>query len=753
VAQDRIRYEEALNKGHSFSWDQRWPEAIAAFEVAAQELPQEPAPHAGLGMVYMELGQYQKALDSYMKAARYSKGDIIHLQPIAELQERLGLSNEAGHTYQAIGEIQLRLKKNDEAMASWLRATSLSTNALLAHQRLAAAYQRQGHTLNAVQEYLAMARILQGQGQHSRAMEVCQTALRLDPRNVEVLTAVEFLQHGQPLPTPTTVAASLPTTGPLMPFEEKSRRSRGQAGTGTPVQEAQRKAQALLAEVVFSDSDDDAAAGNGLGRFERDALISQGLDFQTRGLLDKAIGCYEQAIVGGFEHVAAHFNLGTLLLEQKRLEDAIRAFQIAIKEPTFQLASHLALGQVYQLRGRVEKALEHFITALKLADLSTVSRDRADQVKGLYDALSETLLVKGNPQQAISFMNSLLAFLDDNDWHEKVKKARARLDNLSGGQTKILGDILMAGSHHVLESLHLGQEYARRGFYSTAIEETYRAIQLSPDYLPAHQQLADLLAQQQRREAAVTKYSVIGDTYHVRGDTDGAVFAYEQAAELAPLDLRIRGRLIELLQLQGHVDRSLEHAAAMGETYYQLAQVDKARQTYQEALKLAAQGDPAKKWRTRLLRLIADIDIQRFDWRHALSTYQELHKEDPTDQPTTLALVDLYYKVGHAAAGLRELDRFLIYLVKNGRSSQVESILTELIQQRPTDAGLVERLAGLYRQRKQLDKAIKLLDQLGEAQLNAGETAQAIKTIEKLLTLNPPNHTDYQQLLTELRNQ
>lgn len=754
VAQDRVRYEEALNNGHSYSWDQRWPEAIAAFEMAAQELPQEPAPQAGLGMVYMELGQYQKALDSYIKAARYSKGDIIHLQPIAELQERLGMRDEAGQTYQAIGEIQLRLKRNDEAMASWLRATSLSATALLAHQRLAAAYQRQGHTLNALQEYLAMARILQEQGQPGRAMEACQTALRLDPRNVEVLTAVEFLQHGQPLPAPTTLPAPLPTTGPLMPFEvESSRRGNGQGGKNGPLQEAQRKALALLAEVVFSDGDEENGSGHGLGKFERDALISQGLDYQTRGLLDKAISCYEQATVGGFEHVAAHFNLGTLLLEEKRLEDAIREFQIAIKERTFQLASNLGLGQVYQLRGRVEKALEHFIAALKLADLGTVSRDRAGQLTDLYSNLTEALLVKGNPQQAISFTNSLLAFLDVDDWQEKVKKARVRLDNLSGGQTKILGDILLAGSHHVLESLHLGQEYAGRGFYSTAIEETYRAIQLSPDYLPAHQQLADLLAQQQRREAAVTKYAVIGDTYRVRGDADGAVFAYERAAELAPLDLKIRSRLIELLQSQGDIDRSLGHAVSMGETYYQLAQVDKARQTYNEALKLAAQGAPENKWRRRLLRLIADIDLQRFDWRHALSAYQELHKEDPTDQRTTLTLVDLYYKVGHPALGLRELDRFLIYLVKNGRSSQVESILNEMIQQRPTDAGLVERLAGLYRQRKQLDKAIKLLDQLGEAQLNAGETAQAAKTIEKLLTLNPPNHADYQQLLADLKNQ
>jgi tetratricopeptide (TPR) repeat protein len=191
----------------------------------------------------------------------------------------------------------------------------------------------------------------------------------------------------------------------------------------------------------------------------------------------------------------------------------------------------------------------------------------------------------------------------------------------------------------------------------------------------------------------------------------------------------------------------------MGDAYYQLAQVDKARESYQEALKLAPRGAPEKKWRVRLLRLIADIDVQRFDWRHALAAFQELRKEDPTDERTAITLVDLYYKVGQADNGLRELDRYLIHLVKSGRGAKVEGIINDMIQQRPTDPGPVDRLLRLHMQRKQVDKAIKLLDQLGEAQLNAGETTKAVQTIERLITLNPPNLADYQQLLIELKKQ
>jgi tetratricopeptide (TPR) repeat protein len=756
VAQDRNRYEEALNKGHSYIWDQQWPEAIQAFETAAKEFPQEPAPYAGLGMVYAELGQFRKALDSYKTAARHSQGDIIHLKPIAELQEQLGMLPQAGQTHQAIGEIQLRLQKIDEAVTHWLRATRLDSHALLAHQRLAAVYQRQGQIPNAVHEYLAAARILQEQGQHDKAMEACQTALRLDPRHSEALTAVEFLQHGQTLPAPAELAAPLPASAPPSSLVDSSW-SDGEAkeGSSSPVQDAQRMAMEQLAEVIFDDSDDDEETDfrGGLNKLERDALITQALDYQTRGMTNEAISAYERAIAGGITGAAAHFNLGLLLQEKMRFEDAIGEFEISVRDQHYRLASHFALGESYRGRGRIEKAIEHFITALKIVDLGTVQHDQADRLIELYENLADSLLTKGESEQAIGFTNSLVEFLSHKGWEDKVKEARVRLDTLSGGRTMILGDILTAGSQYVLESLYLGQEYARRGFYSSAIEETYRAIQLSPDYLPAHLQLGDLLSQQDRREAAVMKFLAIGDTYRARSDVNGAIFAYERAAEIAPLDLTLKGRLIDLLKRHGDIDRSLKHYIAMGEAYYQLAQVDKARESYQEALQLAPRGTPEKKWRVQLLRLIADIDVQRFDWRRALSAYQELHKEDPTNERVAITLVDLYYKVGQPESGLRELDRYLIYLVKSGRGAKVEGILNDMIQQRPTDPGPVDRLIRLYTQRKQVDKAIKLLDQLGEAQLNAGEMAKAVQTIERLLTLNPPNLTDYQQLLAELKRQ
>lgn len=747
MAKNRAVYEDALGRGHSYSWDQNWSEAIEAFKAAIQVVDNEPAPYAGLGMAHFELNEFHKALENYKLAAHYSQGDIIYLKQVAEVQEKLNQAKDASQTYLSMGEVLLRQKRVDEAVVNWMRAINLDPNLIPAHQRLGAIYQRQGQTQNAIREFLIVAHIFQKQGDTNRAMETCQAALKLDPRNAEVLTALELLKQGEEIAVdapdekaPQALIADLDEDDVEADVEISS-----------PVQDAQRMALEQLAEELFEEEDETFGQPQGMSKLERDALISQALDYQTRGMLNEAISTYEKVIKGGVTSTAAHFNLGLLYQDKLRFEDAIREFQIAVQDNEYRLGSHFALGESYRARGRIDKAVEHFINVLKIVDLKTVQHEQADRLIELYEHLADGLRTKGEPEQATNFANALVEFLSHKGWEDKVREARNRLNALSsGGRTMILGDILTAGSAQVLESLYLSQEYAKRSKYNSAIEETYRAIQLSPDYLPAHLQLAELLALQDRLNIAVTKFVTIGDTYRARGDNNGTINAYERALEFSPLDLSIRARLIDLLKRHGLIDRSLEHYVAMGEAYYQLAQVDKARETYQEALKLAPRGSAEKKWRLKLMKLIADIDMQRFDWRRALGAYRELRAAEPNDERLAITLIDLYYRVGQAVSALRELDRYLIQLVKSGRGAKVPGLLEDMVDRRPGDAGLVNRLVRLYIQQKKPQKAVEVLDKLGEEQLNAGETENAIKTIENILKLKPPNALSYKQLLDRL---
>lgn len=735
---NRAQYETAVSRGLDCIWEQNWEQAIKEFSHAISIVSNEPSPYDGLGTSYLELGDLRKALDNFKLAARYSRGDIIYLRRVADVQEKLGYDEEAGKTYMAIGEVELSRRKLNDAMDNWLRAIRLEPNLLRAHQRLASVYKRQGSAHSAIRSYLEIARILQREGQREQAVQAAQSALEMDPRNKDVLTAIEMLKQGRP------IAGAKTQSDPVQKMEEAFKltdEADSAMDTVSPVQDARRAALEQLAEVLFSDTDSDP---------QQDALISQALSAQTDGKINEAIGYYEKAIASGMSGAATHFNLGVLYQDKLRFEDAIKQFEQSVKDANFRLASHFALGESHRARGRIEEAVEHFITVLKIVDLGTVQHDHSDRLIELYENLADSLVTKGEREQATNFANALVDFLSHKGWEDKVKEARTRLNAISNADMMILGDVLTSGNEQVLESLYLAQEYTRRGMYDTAIEESFRAIQLSPDYLPAHLQLAETFSLQGRRDASAYKYSTIAKTYQVRGDINGSILAYEKVTQLTPLDLKLRTQLIDLLKQHGQIDKALQQYIDMGEAHYQLAQLDKARESYQEGLRLASRGP--SKYKQELLRRAADIDMQRFDWRRALPAYKELRQIDPDNERVAITLVDLYFKVGQPNNAINMLDQYLIYLVRQKKGNKVIGILEDMVQKRPFDANLADRLFKLYVQRKQRDQAVNLLDKLAESQLEEGNRAGAIKTVERLIKLKPPQVAAYRQFLTKLQS-
>jgi tetratricopeptide (TPR) repeat protein len=358
VAGNRIRYEKALEKGFQYNADEEWQKAMGAFRVAIREYSKQPMPYVGLGEACFGLKQLDKALDCYKLAARYSGGDLSYLRKVADLQERMGLLTEAGRTYMAAGELLLKQKQYEDAIGMWQLAVRLEPSLLAAHRRLAMIFQRQHRARDAVREYLAIARILQERGNNRKALQMCQAAQRLDPENDDVLMAVKLILGGEealaepeeeveeePLVTESQdgISQMVRQMASVFAAEQEARQSQETAvKVLSPVEQAHQVAQDLLAAEVFRE-EDDAPAGASLSKLERDALIGQALDFEARGNLADAVGCYEKAIQGGLRVPAAFFTLGLLYLKQNRQDVAKRALSIAAKDEAFSEASKLAL--------------------------------------------------------------------------------------------------------------------------------------------------------------------------------------------------------------------------------------------------------------------------------------------------------------------------------------------------------------------------------------------------------------------------
>lgn len=377
MAKDENRYKHALRLGEAFNDKQDWNKAVGAFRVAVGEFPKRSEPYAGLAQACFGLKQIDRALECYKLAARYSGGKIEYLRKVADMQERLGQLDDAAKTYMAAGELMLRQRNLDEAVSNWERAIRLQANLLGAHQRLAMVFQRQKDTRGAVREYLAIARILQARGQKEKALRMCQAALRLDPGNNDVLTAIELVRHGEgafaqvaeePEPDPIVVKEPEPsppstngdeisladTVRQMATIFEKERLANKTGSlpqpTIDPTNEASRLAQEHLAEEIFREEEDEALLyGTGsatMSKLERDALIGQGMDFQNRAQPGDAIECFKKAIAGGLNLPAAHFTLGMLYCETENGTAARPHLLIAAKDAQYQAASEHLLRQI-----------------------------------------------------------------------------------------------------------------------------------------------------------------------------------------------------------------------------------------------------------------------------------------------------------------------------------------------------------------------------------------------------------------------
>lgn len=683
---------------------------------------------------YFEHKAWSKALTEYLNALAEFPEDLDILEKTAEVQQRLGRANEAAQTVLNIGHVLSNQGHVAEAIKIWERAIELDQALIDAHKSLAFAYNSQGDTASAVRENLAMASLYQKQNMPADAQACLEAAAALDPSNPEVHAALEALR-------PPSARA-----GGEEAYEGAE--SEGDTHGSSPAAMTRDKALSQLADTIF----EDRLHTDKLGKAEVDALITKAIDLQTRGETNAAINTYRRILAAGVDMPAVNFSLGLLYQENVRLDDAIEQFKRTVNQSEYRLGSLFALGELYRAKAQMDEALNYFLEALKIIDLQTVSREQVDDLIQVYESLAETYAAKGEAKQSGAFVNTLVEFLSSKGWADKVVQARNRLNTLTeeGAPAMSLAEILTVhDSEAVLQSLSLMHELAKRGKYYSALEEAYIAIQHAPDYLPLHSRLAEIMWQNGQIEQATSKYLTIANTMAARGDTRQAMAIYQRVLHLAPMDVTVRTKLIQMLVSYGQIDRALEQHMALADTYFQLANVEKAREKYVDALSLAPRGSTTRLWRNQIMHKVGELDMERGDWRRALQTYEQIKKIDPGDEKARLALVELYYKVQPQRA-VQEVDELIKAYRAGSKMKRLVPFLEEQVRVHPKDIGLRARAAQVCIESGRKNEGIAHLNVLGELQLNAGLTQQAIATIRAIIALNPPNVQAYQKLLAQI---
>jgi len=520
---------------------------------------------------------------------------------------------------------------------------------------------------------------------------------------------------------------------------------------------AREKALSELANIIFEDDQGGPETsvlpdGRQVSRMEINMMVIQAIDLQTREDYDEAIDRYRQVVQANAGRPALFYNLGLLYKEQQEFKEATKLFRMASPDPDYRLSTMFALGQTYYEDQQPEQALRQFTDVLKEIDLDTIDDDRYDELEEFYENFADELLEDESYKKLANFVASLETFFIKPDWHEKAIEARQRMDRIAEDQVMSLAEFLESPETEVVvTALANTNEYLEKDLPHSASEECLRAIQRAPHYLPLHTRLADILFRLEQTDSAIRTYMTVASVYETRRQTEQALGVYKKILKIAPLDVNVRLKLIDTQLNRGKVDAAMENYLSLADAHYQLAQVEKSLERYNEALELTDRTREPNIWKVKIFNQVGDIYNQRFDWAKATAYFEEAYKVNAQDDYTSRQLIDLYYKQGKTAPAIRVLDTLLktYYGTDTGKAV---SFLKELVAVNPDDVFLRQRLAISYLKDNRRQEAIGEYDTLAEIQYNTGMKKQAIQTLQTILKLKPENPDGYKQVIEQIRS-
>lgn len=777
---NRAIYDQALNEGNSAAWEQQWDAAIAAYARALDEFPDDSSVMSSLGLALLAKNKWEQALAVYQRAAQLNPEDPLPLEKCGEILQRLNKYTESAQAYYLAAEAYVARRDVSKAIDNWTHATELNPDHMQAFMRLALAFERTGKNTEASFGYISVARIMQQQGEMQKALQTAQRAAQLDPRNSAALKAIELIQKGAPLPAPerpkpgTTQLQPTPAMAfaSLDSFAKEANGRQAPEKKSNPLEDGRQLALAQLADLMFESGDiSDSEMEEGLtslfkkaasdpfrnvradGRMQLLSFLSQAIDAQSRNDVTTAVSFLEKAQRNGLEHGALNIMIGGANFDSKKYKEAMKQFQGAIGHVDFAAAALFGLGMCYGRTEKMNEAVNYLLRCLQAVDQTTVAPHQVDSLAALYESFQEGLQENQSPEDLTRIGETLVRFLTGPNWLEGVKQARQQLNSQQEDGTLVpLAEMIsVPGADRVIESMALIERYMSRKRYQSALDEAHRAVQYSPTYLPVHLKMGEILALENRTEAALAKFTVVADLYRIRGEASRAAKIYEEMAQLVPADLNIRQKLVLMAQSQGNALEAIRHTIEMADIHVSLADFDTARQVLNSALLAAQAPGIDKKIASQVLHKIGELDMQRLDWRQALKTYEQLKTQNPNDDVARVALVGLYFRMGQTRQAIAEIDDVLRQLIPMVGLEKPIHILEGLVSEHD-DLNLRQRLARLYQQMGRKSEAIAQYDAMADTFYQAGNKSEAAKVVQTIIALQPDNLDDYEQLLNQIQS-
>jgi tetratricopeptide (TPR) repeat protein len=370
----------------------------------------------------------------------------------------------------------------------------------------------------------------------------------------------------------------------------------------------------------------------------------------------------------------------------------------------------------------------------------------------MYDPIIEAESKQSDPQLKNKLCDLIEDMLFRPGWQQHLVQARGDYQiDIDGAPSIPVGEVLTnPQGYRIVESVRTINHYARSGYMRSAMEEAYFAIQFAPTYLPLHTYMGELLLKQEHLKEAIEKFGAIAQTYRARGETFRAIKVLQRLLIAAPMDLDARMQLIALQEEKGQYNEAIQEKVNLAGVYYNLADLNRAREVYLEAYQLAQNTGTNRDLTVNILHHLADIELQSLDWKHAVEIYEQIRSAKPDDYQANEKLIELKLRLGQDQQAQIELNDYLSFMEISGEDELVLTYLDKLVDEYPERIFIRRKKAELHLKYGHNEVAIQEYDAMGELLLDAGDRKGAKEAIKAILDLDPPNKEGYQELINNL---
>lgn len=263
----------------------------------------------------------------------------------------------------------------------------------------------------------------------------------------------------------------------------------------------------------------------------------------------------------------AHYALGMVFKEQRRLDDAAREFEQAVKQDSKYSDAYTGLGMTRLYQGRLAEATSNFKQAVKLCSANSTA----------HFGLGRAYLQQGQVDAAIKELNtSLYQYRNSAPVHLALGDAYQTQGNYVAA-VKEYNESIRIKPENAAPYLHIADIREMRGDIEHAIAECRSGLELMPDNAELRLRIADNNLKLEKLDDAIKEYETVltgapasqravnglANAYYLKAqkettgafvgsdDFEQAEASIKRAIALHPDDMQLRLALAKMQALSG----------------------------------------------------------------------------------------------------------------------------------------------------------------------------------------------------------